>query len=110
MLMSKIYCSGSLALGSFPEKVDFYPGLVDIMTEKRQVSTVGRCLAGFTEKFGCTGISKVRGGNPLNKPHRYVPPQRPERLGFLGRFGQKTGIIYVRTTFVYQCVHRFNSK
>ena len=62
MLMSKIYCSGPLALGSFPEKVDFYPGLVDIMTEKRQVSTVGRCLAGFTEKFGCTWNLKGPGG------------------------------------------------
>ena len=32
------------------------------------------------------------GGNPLYKPHRYVPPQR---VGFLCRFGLKMGIDFV---------------
>ena len=32
--------------------------------------------------------SKCPGVTPLCKPYRYVPPRR---VGFLGRFGQKTG-------------------
>ena len=32
------------------------------------------------------------GGTPLYKPYRYVPPHR---VGFLGRFGLKTGIHFV---------------
>ena len=60
------------------------------------------------------------GGTPLYKPYRYVPPQR---VGFLRRFGLKTGIdfahfglesgmVYKGTTIdiVYQYVGRFNSK
>ena len=35
-----------------------------------------------------TGLSPGRGGSPLYKPYRYVPPQR---VGFLGLFGLKTG-------------------
>ena len=46
---------------------------------------------------------------------------RPKRVGFLRRFGLKTGIdlghfgqesgmVYEGTTVVYQCVRRFNSK
>ena len=31
-------------------------------------------------------------GTPLDKPYRYVPPQR---VGFLSRFGRKTGIDFV---------------
>ena len=31
----------------------------------------------------------ARGGTPLHKPHRYAPPHR---VGFLRRFGLKTGI------------------
>ena len=57
------------------------------------------------------------GFTPLYKPYRYVPPQK---VGFLRHFGLKTGIdfahfdlefgiVYVRTTIVYQCVRRFNS-
>ena len=34
-------------------------------------------------------VSKSRGGTPLYKVYRYVPPQR---VWFLSRFGQKTGI------------------
>ena len=35
------------------------------------------------------------GGNtPLYKPYRYVPPHR---VGFLGRFGLKTGIHFVHS-------------
>ena len=53
----------------------------------------------------------------LYKPYRYVPPQK---VGFLRRFGLKTGIhfahfglqlgmVYEGTKIVYQCVRRFNS-
>ena len=58
------------------------------------------------------------GGTHLYKPYVNVPPQR---VGFLYRFGLKTGIDlayfgldsgmnYERTTIVYQCVCCFNSK
>ena len=61
------------------------------------------------------------GGYPLYKPYRYMLPQR---VGFLNRFGLKTGIdfahfglesglVYEGTTVltvVCQCVRRFNSK
>ena len=68
--------------------------------------------------FDSGGWGGGGGRNHLNKPYRYVPPQR---VGFLHRFGAKTGIdfahfelesgmIYERTTIVYQCVRRFNSK
>ena len=57
------------------------------------------------------------GHTPLYKSYRYVPPQT---VGFLRRFGLKTGInfahfdlelgmVYGGTTIVYQCVRRFNS-
>ena len=60
-------------------------------------------------------------GTPLDKPYRYVPPQR---VGFLSRFGLKTGIDFVhfglesgtvfegttRTTGMYERVYRWNSK
>ena len=53
--------------------------------------------------------SKSPGGTPLYKPDRYVPPQR---VGFGGLFGLKTGIhfahfglesgmVYERTTGAY---------
>ena len=35
------------------------------------------------------------GGTPLYKPKRYVPPQR---VGFLSRFGLKTGIDFAHWT------------
>ena len=52
------------------------------------------------------------------EPYRYVPPQS---VGFLRRFGMKTGtdfahfglesdVVYEGTTIVDQCVRRFNSK
>ena len=58
------------------------------------------------------------GFTPLYKPYRNVPSQK---IGFLGRFGRKTGIdfahfglelgmMYEGTTIVYQCVRRFNSQ
>ena len=57
------------------------------------------------------------GDTPLHKSYRYVPPQK---VGFLRRFGLKTGIdfahfglelgmVHKGTTIVYQCVRRFNS-
>ena len=58
------------------------------------------------------------GGTPLYKPYRYVPPHR---VGFLRRFGLKTGLrfshfglesgmLFEGTTGVYERSYRFNSK
>ena len=55
---------------------------------------------------------------PLYKLSRYVPPHR---IGFLRRFGLKTGILFAHfglesgivfggTTRVYERIYRFNSK
>ena len=57
-------------------------------------------------------------GYSLYKPYRYVPPHR---VGFLRRFGLKTGIhfahfglesgmVFEGTTGVYERIYRFNSK
>ena len=57
------------------------------------------------------------GGTPFYKP-RYVPPQR---VGFLRRFGLKTGMdfarfilesgmVFVGIMGVYERIYRFNSK
>ena len=59
-----------------------------------------------------------RGGTPLYKLHRRVPPHR---VGFLCRFGLKTGIhfahfglesgmVFEETTGLYERFYRFNSK
>ena len=61
---------------------------------------------------------RVGGGTPLYKPYRYVPPQR---VGFLGIFGLKTGthfahfdmesgMVFEGTTRVYESFYCFNSK
>ena len=58
------------------------------------------------------------GGTPLYKPYRYVPPHR---VGFLRRFGLKTGLrfshfglesgmLFEGTTGVYERSYRFNFK
>ena len=58
-------------------------------------------------------------GTPLYKPYRYVPP--PQRVWFLGRFGQErgldfvyfgleSGMVFEETTDVYERIYRFNSK
>ena len=58
------------------------------------------------------------GGTPLHKPYRYVPPYR---VGFLHRFGLKTGIdfahfglelgmVFEAITGVYERIYRFNSR
>ena len=45
---------------------------------------------------------EFRGGStPLYKPYRYV---QPHRLGFLGRFGLKTGMVFEGTT---ECMNVF---
>jgi len=57
-------------------------------------------------------------GTPLYKRYRYV---LPHRVGFMGRFGLKTGIhfahsglesgmVFGGTTGVYEGIYRFNSK
>ena len=59
-----------------------------------------------------------QGDSPLNKPYKYVPPQR---VGFLRRFGLKTGtdfarcglasgMVFEETTGVYERINRFSSK
>ena len=40
-------------------------------------------------RSGLVATKPAPADTPLYKPHRYVPPQR---VGFLGRFGLKTGI------------------
>ena len=50
------------------------------------------------------------GGTPLYKLYKYVPPHQ---LGFLRRFGLKTGIHFVHfegTMGVYERIYRFNCK
>ena len=70
-----------------------------------------------TSKANCS-IPGGGGSTPLYKPYRYVPPHR---VGFLRRFGLKTGInfahfglesgmVFEGTTRVYERVYRFNSK
>ena len=46
-------------------------------------------------------------GIPLYKLYRYVPPHP---VGFLRRFGLKTGMVFKGTTGVYERIYRFNSK
>ena len=70
--------------------------------------------------FGSFGTAFVpsRGGTPLSKLYRYVPPHR---LGFLrrfclktgihfGHFGLESGMVFEGTTGVYERIYRFNSK
>ena len=63
-------------------------------------------------------MSWGRGGTALYKLYRYVPPHR---LGFLSRFGLKTGIhfahfglessmVFEGTVGVYECIYCFNAK
>jgi len=58
------------------------------------------------------------GGTHLHKPYRFVPPQR---VGFLRRFGLKTGIdfayfglesgiVFEGITGVYERIYHFSSK
>ena len=58
------------------------------------------------------------GGTPVHKPYRYVPPRQ---VGFLRRFGLKTGVhfshfgmesgmVFEGTTGAYERIYRFNSK
>ena len=60
-------------------------------------------------------LKKARRRTPLYKQYRYVPPHR---VGFLRRFGLKTGInfahfglesgkVFEETTGVYERIHRF---
>ena len=64
----------------------------------------------------CVSLSVIvrGGGTPLYKPYRYVPPHR---VGFLRRFGLRTGIdfahfglesgmVFVGASGVYERIHR----
>ena len=73
----------------------------------------GSTLHGFSLAFFSGGE-----GTLLYKPYRYVPPHR---VGFLPRFGVKTGIhfahfglesgmVFKGTTGVYERFYRFSSK
>ena len=78
---------------------------------------------GVKTKLGPTlrrieNVKKILGGTPLYKLYRYVPPHW---VGFLRRFGLKTGIdfahfglesgmVFEGTTGVYERIYRFNSK
>ena len=50
---------------------------------------------------------RPRGDTPLYKLYRYVLPLR---VGFLRRFGLKTGMAFEGTTGVYERSYCFNSK
>ena len=69
-------------------------------------------------KFWSGQVAGGGGGTPLYKPYRYVPPQR---VGFLGRFGLKTGthfapfglesgVVFKGTTGVYERILRRRNK
>ena len=78
---------------------------------------------GVKTKLGPTlrrieNVKKILGGTPLYKLYRYVPPHW---VGFLRRFGLKTGIHFAQfglesvkvfggITGVYEGIYRFNSK
>ena len=78
---------------------------------------------GVKTKLGPTlrrieNVKKILGGTPLYKLYRYVPPHW---VGFLRRFGLKTGInfahfglesgmVFEGTTGVYERIYRFNFK
>ena len=78
---------------------------------------------GVKTKLGPTlrrieNVKKILGGTPLYKLYRYVPPHW---VGFLRRFGLKTGkhfahfglesdIVFEGITGVYERIHRFNCK
>ena len=68
--------------------------------------------------IGTERVNTAGGGTPLYKLYRYVPPHR---VGFLCRFGLKTGIhfahfglesgmVFGGTTGVYESIYRFNCK
>ena len=73
---------------------------------------------GSTVSYSGIRIRKNLWSTPLYKLYRYVPPHR---VGFLGRFGLKTGIhfahfglesgmVFEGTTRLYERLYRFNSK
>ena len=72
----------------------------------------------FTLFLGQGTLGLGGGGTPLNNLYRYVPSQR---VGFLRRFGVKTsidfayfglesGVVFERTTAVYERIYHFSSK
>ena len=73
---------------------------------------------GSTISYSGIRIRKNLWSTPLYKLYRYVPPHR---VGFLHGFGLKTGIhiahfglesgmVFERTTRLYERLYRFNSK
>ena len=73
---------------------------------------------GSTVSYSGIRIRKNLWSTPLYKLYRYVPPHR---VGFLHGFGLKTGIhfahfglesgmVFERTTRLYESFYRFNSK
>ena len=73
---------------------------------------------GSTVSYSGIRIRKNLWSTPLYKLYRYVPPHR---VGFLHGFGLKTGLhfahfglesgmVFERTTRLYERLYRFNSK
>ena len=77
------------------------------------------CMAPYRPKTTKADIKSWNPGvTPLYKPYSYMPPYR---VGFLRRFGLKTGIhfahfglesgmVFEGTTGVYERIYHFNSK
>ena len=83
---------------------------------KTFLSSLNRMMS--WQKILTNNVNIARGGTPINKQYRYVPPHR---VGFLRRFGLKTGLhlahfglesdmVFKGTTGVYESIYRFNSK
>ena len=62
------------------------------------------CLEGQHEGQQIPG-----GGTPLDKPNRYVPPQRVGFLGLFAHFGLESGMVFEETTGAYERTYYFNS-
>ena len=66
----------------------------------------------------CRATPWARGGTPLYKPYRYVPPQRAGLLGLFGlktclhftHFGLESGMVFEGTTEAYERIYRSKSK
>ena len=66
----------------------------------------------------CRATPWARGGTPLYKPYRYVPPQRAGLLGLFGlktclhftHFGLESGMVFEGTTEAYERIYRSKCK
>ena len=72
---------------------------------KTFLSSLNRMMS--WQKILTNDVNIAPGGTPLNKLYRYLPAHR---VGFLRRFGPKTGMVFKGTTRVYERIYQFNSK